>query len=96
MRTVWVIESGEYEQRSVDGVAVSLEAAVCFAKSRTHGTDIRGEPQLIESGKFHWYELALEYLDRSGEKGSWHFEITPYELAEDPEKGSEIESQPHS
>ena len=96
MRTVWVIESGEYEQRSVDGVAVSLEAAVCFAKSRTEGTDVCGEPKLIQSGKYHWYELRLEYVDSAGGKGSWDFEITPYELAEDPEKGSEIESQPHS
>ena len=29
---VWLIESGDYEQRSVDGVADSLEAAVAFLK----------------------------------------------------------------
>ncbi len=36
MMEVWVIESGEYEQRSIDGVAVSVAAAVEFLK-QTYG-----------------------------------------------------------
>lgn len=31
---VWIIESGEYEQRHIDGVALSLEGAVAFIKAR--------------------------------------------------------------
>lgn len=31
---VWIIESGDYSQRSVDGVALSPEGAIAFIKGR--------------------------------------------------------------
>lgn len=86
---VWVIESGEYEDRSVDGVAASVEAAVRFIKKRF------GDPYIVEwepLKKCEEEEFALighfEDVPNFSIKHRGIYNITRYELAEDPPPSS--------
>lgn len=61
---VWVVESGDYEQRGIDLIAESVEAAVAALKARY------GSPYIVEWGEIEersgvtqgnpWRELTLK------------------------------------
>jgi hypothetical protein len=71
--TVWIIQSGEYEQRSIDGVAESVGAAVSFLKTR-YPSERWGELEHRPYGSKKEYNC---YVIRCGGE---IYEMEPYEV----------------
>ncbi len=77
---VWIIESGEYEQRSVDGVAVSLEAAVSFVKTRYGANIVKWDDAARQ--EYPGTDLVIYELNGHSDVGySLDFSIQEYELS---------------
>ncbi len=77
---VYVIESGEYEQRSVDGVAVSLEAAVAFVKTRYGANIVKWDDVALQA--YPGTDLVIYELNGHSDVGySLNFSIEEYELS---------------
>jgi hypothetical protein len=74
---VWIIESGDYEQRGVDGVASTPEAAIAWLKKDSKGR--WDEPVMCDDECWtitgHWeFEMGVS------SKHSREFQISRYQL----------------
>jgi len=81
LQEVWVIETGEYEQRGIFGIAISVEAAI------KHIKEVYGPPYRVRWGELikhdsDCYEIGGRFADVPDYACSHTegFEITRYEL----------------
>lgn len=77
MPKVWVIESGDYEQRSIDAVCASVESGVAYIKSKyptvTHWGDVTGPD------KYGCFQL-IGKRKRNGWNDTDEFDFSPHEI----------------
>ena len=78
---VWVIETGDYSERGVFGVASSLEAAVHYVKARYQGPYIVAWEEKTDSQGELYLEGRFEFVSHHSTEHKARYDFVRYAVA---------------